>query len=86
MSFIIRDSIIDFLMVNCWGTSEFIDDLCDQIHISDSIGELTILKNTHLFRRLILKVLVRIKSPLVKMKNSNENQNDQIYKPWTPRF
>ena len=39
-NFIIRDSKIDFISCTCWGSKEFIEELCQKLNIIQTSGKL----------------------------------------------
>lgn len=85
--FTLRDSPIDFINVTCWGTRDYITELEDTIQIAKTSGTgLFIYKRKKKLLNLIINFSVRIRSPLVKVKQVGDDSADENYHPWTPRF
>ena len=85
--FTLRDSPIDFINVTCWGTRDYITEIEDKIQISKSSGmRLFLYERKKKLLNLIINFSVRIRSPLIKVKQVGDDSADENYHPWTPRF
>ncbi len=86
LSFVLRDSAVDFVNVSCWGSAQFIDDLTSRLQILNSTSCLTLFVSRWFFVWMFwFKNKVKIKNPLVKVKTVGDQSSsaDEHFRPWT---